>query len=107
MPVVLVGNGRFYYHILASSKYKKAHKMNLLNVYDYEQAAAEKMPAPTYEYYAGGVADNLTLRENRATFDRLKLLPRIFRDASHVSLETTIMGVKRPFTAKIQSLIGR
>jgi 4-hydroxymandelate oxidase len=71
--------------------------MNFLNVYDYEQAAAKMMHAPTHEYYAGGVADNLTLRENRAAFDRLKLLPRIFRDVGHVSLETTIMRVKRPF----------
>jgi len=70
--------------------------MNLLNIYDYEQAAAETMPRPYHEYYAGGVADNLTLQENRAAFDRLKLLPRIFRDVSQVSLETEIMGMKRP-----------
>lgn len=70
--------------------------MNLLNVYDYEQTAAEKMHGPYHEYFAGGVADNLTLHENRAAFDRLKLLPRIFRDVRNVSLETEIMGVKRP-----------
>ncbi len=70
--------------------------MNLLNVYDYEQAAAEIMPKTYHEYYAGGVADNLTLYENRVAFDRLKLLPRIFRDVSQVSLETEIMEEKRP-----------
>ena len=70
--------------------------MKLLNVYDYEKAAAQTMPQPYHEYYAGGVADNLTLQENRAAFDRLKLLPRIFRDVRHVSLETTILGEKRP-----------
>ena len=70
--------------------------MNLLNVYDYERAAAETMPSAYHEYYAGGVADNLTLQENRAVFDRLKLLPRIFRDVRNISLETAIMGVKRP-----------
>ncbi len=70
--------------------------MTHLNVYDYEQAATEKMPRPYNEYYAGGVADNLTLHENRAAFDRLKLLPRIFRDVRHISLETKIMGAKRP-----------
>ena len=70
--------------------------MTLLNIYDYEQAAAEKMPAASHEYYAGGVADNLTLHENRAAFDRLKLLPRIFRDVSQISLETMLGGAKRP-----------
>ncbi|WP_420642036.1 alpha-hydroxy acid oxidase [Candidatus Leptofilum sp.] len=70
--------------------------MSLLNIYDYEQAAAEKMAAPYYAYFAGGVADNLTLHENRAAFDRIKLLPRIFRDVSQISLETVIGGEKRP-----------
>ena len=69
--------------------------MNLLNIYDYEKAAAEKIEPQYLEYFAGGVADNLTLNENRAAFDRLKLLPRIFRDVRRVSLETTIMGTKR------------
>lgn len=70
--------------------------MTLLNIYDYERAAAETMPATYYAYYAGGVADNLSLHENRAAFDRLKLLPRIFRDVSHVSLATEIMEQQRP-----------
>ncbi|MCA9918975.1 MAG: alpha-hydroxy-acid oxidizing protein [Anaerolineales bacterium] len=70
--------------------------MQLLNIYDYEKAAAEKMPSAFHEYYAGGVADNLTLQENRAAFDRIKLLPRIFRDVSQISLETVIGGAKRP-----------
>ena len=70
--------------------------MSLLNIYDYEKAAVQKMPSSYHEYYAGGVADNLTLRENRAAFDRIKLLPRIFRDVSHISLETMIGGEKRP-----------
>ena len=70
--------------------------MNLLNIYDYEKAAAETMPSAFHEYYAGGVADNLTLHENRAAFDRIKLLPRIFRDVRHISLETTLGGEKRP-----------
>jgi 4-hydroxymandelate oxidase len=70
--------------------------MSLLNIYDYEKAAAEKMPDTFHEYYAGGVADNLTLHENRAAFDRIKLLPRIFRNVSQISLETMIGGEKRP-----------
>ena len=75
---------------------EQADSQPLLNVYDYEKAAAAKMRRPHHEYYAGGVADNLTLQENRAAFDRLKLLPRIFRDVRHISLETEIMGQKRP-----------
>ena len=78
------------------SNLQSPQNMNLLNIYDYEKAAAEKMPATFHAYYAGGVADNLTLHENRAAFDRIKLLPRIFRDVSQISLETTLGGEKRP-----------
>ncbi len=67
--------------------------MQLLNLLDYEQAAAGILPGPTYEYYAGGVADNITVRDNRSAFDRLRLRPRVFRDVSQLSLATTVMGV--------------
>jgi len=57
----------------------------LLNLFDYERAAAEQMFPPFYAYYAGGVADNLTRSDNRAAFDRIRLLPRMLRDVSQVS----------------------
>lgn len=69
---------------------------HLLNLFDYEQAAAEVMPPAYYAYYAGGVADNITLRENRAAFDRLRLRPKMMRDVSTLSLETSIMGQTHP-----------
>jgi len=36
----------------------------------------------------------ITLRENRAAFSRLRLMPRVLVDVSKISTETTIMGVK-------------
>ena len=50
--------------------------MTLLNLFEYEEAARERMATPYYEYYAGGVGDNVTLRDNRAAFERLRLRPR-------------------------------
>ena len=66
--------------------------MDLLNLFDYEKAAASIMPRPYHAYYAGGVADNLTLRDNRAAFDRLRLRPRILRDVSHADPACFIAG---------------
>lgn len=63
-----------------------------LNLFDYERAAQDKMSSPAFEYYAGGVADNVTLHENRAGFERIKLRPRILRGVDTVSLETTVQG---------------
>jgi len=50
------------------------------------------MSAPSYAYYAGGVADNLTLRDNRAAFERLRLRPHVLVGVENVSLATTVQG---------------
>lgn len=68
----------------------------LLNLFDYEQAAAAVMPPTYHEYYAGGVTDNLTLKDNRAAFERLRLRPKVMRNVSQISLETTVMGQSHP-----------
>lgn len=75
--------------------------MQRLNLFDYERVAAEAMPAPYYDYYAGGVADNLTLRDNRAAFERLRLRPRVFRDVSQLSLKTAVMGIRQAMPVMI------
>ena len=51
----------------------------IVAVADYEPPARERMSEAAWAYVAGGAADELTLRENRAAFDRLKLLPRVLR----------------------------
>ena len=64
----------------------------LLNVYDYERAAAEVMEPAFHAYYAGGAADNLTRDENRAAFDQIRLLPRVLRDVSNLSPGVNLLG---------------
>jgi hypothetical protein len=48
---------------------------NLINFFDYEQAGRARMPEAFFGYYAGGAGDEITLHENRAVFDRIKLRP--------------------------------
>lgn len=75
--------------------------MQLLNLFDYEEAARASMEPSYYAYYAGGVADNVTLRENRAAFDRLRLRPKMMRDVSHISLQTAVAGHTMPLPIMI------
>ncbi len=51
--------------------------MELLNVWDYEAAAAAKLDEGAYGYYAGGDGDELTLRDNVEAFRRWQLRPRV------------------------------
>ncbi|ANM30220.1 hypothetical protein ABI59_12480 [Acidobacteria bacterium Mor1] len=66
----------------------------LLNLFDYELEAAERMEPAYHAYYAGGVAENLARDDSRAAFERLRLRPRVLRDVSSVSTECTVMGTR-------------
>jgi len=64
----------------------------LLNVWDYERAAAERLPDGVHGYFAGGAGDERTLRENVAAFRRWHLRPRVLVDVSRVTAATTVLG---------------
>jgi 4-hydroxymandelate oxidase len=45
-----------------------------------------------YDYYASGANDEITLRENRAAYERITLLPRMLVDVSVRDMSTTVLG---------------
>jgi len=65
-----------------------------VNVWDYEQLAAEALDANAHAYFAGGAGDEVTLRENLAAFERRKLRPRVLVDVRAVSTATTVLGTE-------------
>ena len=56
--------------------------MEALSLRDFEALARECMPPDAYDYYAGGAADEVTLRANTAAFDRRRLRPRVLSGVS-------------------------
>jgi 4-hydroxymandelate oxidase len=72
-----------------------AGKVQLDRLYtlaDFEAAASQHLNFMASEYLKAGVAGEVTLRENRAAFERLKLLPRLFEDVSGIDTRLTIFG---------------
>ena len=63
-----------------------------INLHDYEQAARDRLSQTVFEYYFGGAEDELTVRENRLAWQRLKLRPRVLVDVSTRDLTTTVLG---------------
>ena len=59
---------------------------------DFEPAARERLPHAVYEFVAGAAGDELTLNDNKAAFDRLKLRPRMLRDVSTIATSVTLFG---------------
>jgi 4-hydroxymandelate oxidase len=62
------------------------------NVADYEAAAAERLDAGTYAYFAGGAGDEVTLRDNVEAYRRWQLRPRVLVDVDDSSPATTVLG---------------
>ncbi|HTM48280.1 MAG TPA: alpha-hydroxy acid oxidase [Bryobacteraceae bacterium] len=65
-----------------------------VNVHEFEQVARQKLNKLAYDFIAGGVEDELTLRANRAAYTRVFLVPRVMVDVSNVDTSTEILGVK-------------
>lgn len=63
-----------------------------LNVADYERLAEEALDEASFGYFAGGAADEHTIRHNRVAFDRWRLRPRALVDVSSVTTAVTVLG---------------
>src|SRR5262245_55309301 len=63
-----------------------------VNVEEFRRAAQAKLSKTVYEYITTGSADEITLRENLAAFQRLRLLPPLLAGVSKADLTTTVLG---------------
>jgi 4-hydroxymandelate oxidase len=64
----------------------------LLNVADYETAARGALAKDVCDYYEGGALDEITLRENVAGWERLKLHYHVLAGVGPRELTTTVLG---------------
>lgn len=67
-----------------------------INLFEYQNLASQQLSPMARDYYASGSWDELTLRDNRAAFERYKLRPRMLVDVSQRDLSTTILGQSLP-----------
>ena len=63
-----------------------------LSLLELDEAARGKLPRTVYDYYAGGAHDEITLRENRAAYERRLLHYRVLRDVAVRELSTELLG---------------
>lgn len=67
------------------------------SVDEFEELAKSRLPAMAYEYLVAGVADEVTARENRAAFERVRLRQRVCLDVSRIDTSVTIFGHRHDF----------
>jgi 4-hydroxymandelate oxidase len=69
-----------------------SEKIDAINLWELEARARELLPQMGYDYYASGANDEITLRENRAAYERITLLPRMLVDVSVRDMSSTVLG---------------
>jgi 4-hydroxymandelate oxidase len=74
-----------------------AEPNKLLSLLDYERAARHKLSAQVFGYYSSGADDEVTLRRNRADFNRFELRPRMLQGVREVNPQVTLFGKTYPW----------
>jgi 4-hydroxymandelate oxidase len=70
-----------------------------VRVDDFKSLAKAKLPAATFDYITTGSADEITLRQNVAEFQRIKILPPLLTGVSEADLSTVVL--KQPVSLPI------
>ena len=55
-----------------------------INIEDLRALARRRLPRAIFDFFDGGAEDEVTLRGNRAAFERIRLLPRVLVDVAEV-----------------------
>jgi L-lactate dehydrogenase (cytochrome) len=59
---------------------------------DFRELAKRRLPGPIFNYIDGAADDELTHRQNTASFERCDLVPNVLRGVEAVDLSVTVMG---------------
>jgi isopentenyl diphosphate isomerase/L-lactate dehydrogenase-like FMN-dependent dehydrogenase len=71
-----------------------AQTLQAYNIFDLREIARRRLPKGLFEFVDRGTEDEVSLRNNRAVFERIRLKPRTLVDVSARSQEITLFGVK-------------
>src|SRR5438477_1153512 len=66
----------------------------LVSIEDLRSLARRRLPRAIFDFFDGGAEDEVTLRDNRAAFERVRLLPKVLVNVAKVDLGTELFGVR-------------
>lgn len=62
------------------------------NIEDLRCLARKRLPRIVFDFFDGGAEDEITLRDNRAAFERIRFSPKPLINVSNISTNTEILG---------------
>ena len=68
------------------------HLGDAVNIEDLRRLAKRRLPRAIFDFFDGGAEDETTLRDNRAAFERVRLLPKVLVDVSTVDTSVDLLG---------------
>jgi 4-hydroxymandelate oxidase len=77
-----------------SAKQEQHREINLptADVTQFEPLARKRLSKMAYDYVRSGGADEISMRENRAGFERLRLSPSVLVDVSEINTRVNLFG---------------
>jgi 4-hydroxymandelate oxidase len=65
-----------------------------VDLMQYEPLARQRLSQMAYDYVRSGGSDEITMRENRLAFERLRLAPRVLADVSQLDTRISLFGAE-------------
>lgn len=65
-----------------------------VNVHEFEEVAKRKLHKLAYDFIAGGVEDERTLRANREAYGHWDIVPRVMVDVSQIDTSVELFGIR-------------
>ena len=64
-----------------------------VNIEDLRRLARRRLPRAIFDFFDGGAEDEVTLRDNRAAFERVRLLPKVLVNVAQVDMCVRLFGI--------------
>jgi 4-hydroxymandelate oxidase len=84
-------------HADAQADQASPAQSELVCLADYEATAKQRIPHMSWEFYNGSAADEISMRWNVESYQRIRLKPRVLVDVSKLDTRVTLFGHEHPF----------
>src|SRR3954452_8849124 len=68
------------------------HLADAVNIEDLRRLAKRRLPRAIFDFFDGGAEDEVTLRDNRAAFERIRLLPKVLVNVAKIDMSGELFG---------------
>jgi len=71
-----------------------ARVLRAWNIADLRRLAKKRLPRAIFDFFDGAAEDEITLRANRAAFERVRLAPKVLAGVARIDTSATILGAR-------------